>query len=76
MVPIASSFLTRGSRRTMLLSAALACCGLAVPLASAQAADAYPSKPVTLLVPYPAGAPTTPSRAWWGRSWAMPCGNP
>jgi len=42
-------------RRGLLLSAALAACGLAAPLGAVHAADAYPSKPVTLLVPYPAG---------------------
>lgn len=37
--------------------------------AFAQAA-AYPSKPVTIVVPYPAGARTTLSRARWPRNWA------
>ncbi|SFE18180.1 Bug family tripartite tricarboxylate transporter substrate binding protein [Paracidovorax konjaci] len=57
MVPIASpsGARTRAARRGVLLSAALALCGLAAPLSAVQAADAYPSKPVTLLVPYPAG---------------------
>ncbi|MDA8521610.1 Bug family tripartite tricarboxylate transporter substrate binding protein [Acidovorax sp. NCPPB 4044] len=55
MVPIASHSGARAARRGVLLSAALALCGLAAPLSAVQAADAYPSKPVTLLVPYPAG---------------------
>ncbi|WCM89830.1 Bug family tripartite tricarboxylate transporter substrate binding protein [Acidovorax sp. NCPPB 3576] len=65
MVPIASRThahpgartctTTTTGRRALVVSAALALCGLAAPLAAVHAADAYPAKPVTLLVPYPAG---------------------
>lgn len=43
-------------RRALLLAAAGV--ALAAPLATAHAADAYPSKPVTLIVPWPAGGST------------------
>lgn len=48
-----SSTPSRFSRRGLLLCAAALACPLATPLAYAD--NAYPAKPVTLLVPYPAG---------------------
>ena len=43
-------------RRALLLAAAGA--ALAAPFGGAHAADAYPSKPITLIVPWPAGGST------------------
>jgi len=43
-------------RRALLLAAAGA--ALAAPFGAAHAADAYPSKPITLIVPWPAGGST------------------
>ncbi len=48
-----SSTPSRFSRRGLLLCAAVLACPLGAPLAHAE--SAYPTKPVTLLVPYPAG---------------------
>jgi len=47
---------TQQLRRGLLLAAAGA--ALASPFATAQAAEAYPSKPITLIVPWPAGGST------------------
>ena len=44
-------------RRKLLLLAATASLGLAAPIGSALA-QAYPSKPVTIIVSYPAGGDT------------------
>lgn len=44
------------ARRTIL--SALACAGLLAGLGSAHAADAWPSKPITLIVPFAAGGTT------------------
>lgn len=45
------------SRRHLLAAAALAAGCASLPLA-APAADAFPSKPITMVVPYPPGGPT------------------
>ncbi|MEG3064142.1 MAG: tripartite tricarboxylate transporter substrate binding protein, partial [Comamonas sp.] len=48
-----SSTSSRLSRRGLLMCAAALACPLGAPLAHAE--SVYPAKPVTLLVPYPAG---------------------
>ena len=45
------------SRRRLLLAAALAACA---PLSALAQAD-YPSRPITIVVPFPAGGPTDAS---------------
>ncbi|MGN6456149.1 MAG: tripartite tricarboxylate transporter substrate-binding protein, partial [Achromobacter mucicolens] len=47
----------RAARPRHLAAAALAACCVSLPVA-AVAADAYPAKPITMVVPYPPGGPT------------------
>ena len=45
-------------RRTIIRTAVLALCAAAVPFAPQAAAQAWPSKPITYVVPFPAGGTT------------------
>ncbi len=45
-------------RRRLLLGAALATAGVALPFSRAHAAGSYPAKPIILIVPFAAGGPT------------------
>jgi tripartite-type tricarboxylate transporter receptor subunit TctC len=49
---------TYARRRRLLLGAAVATVGTALPLVRARAADAFPAKPIVLIVPFAAGGPT------------------
>lgn len=55
--------LTSITRRTLLAAAATLVAG------SAWAQAAWPSKPITLIVPFLPEGPLTWSRASWARSW-------
>jgi tripartite-type tricarboxylate transporter receptor subunit TctC len=46
------------SRRRLVLGAALASVGSALPIPRARAADTYPNKAISLIVPFAAGGPT------------------
>jgi tripartite-type tricarboxylate transporter receptor subunit TctC len=46
------------NRRTLGKVAAMALAKVAMPMAGALAQDAFPSKPITMIVPYPAGGST------------------
>ncbi len=48
----------RPTRRNLIALAAVTAAACAAPLGLAHAADAYPSKPITLIVPWPAGGST------------------
>lgn len=59
--------------RTGLLAGALACLSLA---GHAQAQGGYPSKPITLVVPFPAGGPTDASARLFAKTMAEDLGQP
>ncbi|ARU06566.1 MFS transporter [Comamonas serinivorans] len=54
---LATSHAVRGGWRRRTLALSLAACALGLPLAG-QAADAWPTKPIQLLIPYPPGGST------------------
>jgi tripartite-type tricarboxylate transporter receptor subunit TctC len=59
---------TSTTRRLRRLAAATACWPLAGP---ALAQEAWPTKPVRMVVPFAPAAPPTWWRAWWASGWAL-----
>ena len=63
---------TPSTRRHHLLAlAALAGAACALPSAPARA-QAWPAKPVTIVVPFAAGGTTDVRHARWAKNWAQP----